>query len=99
MNGESRLPTLRPEVAAFAVAMEERLRANDHKGGWRDCDPWWLLRRIFDEYRELRVAFVRCNMGQGEREEILREAADVANFCLMVADVSGLLSPERKVEP
>ena len=45
----------RPEVQAFAVAMEEKLRANDHKGGWKGCCPLWLFQRAEDELEELRA--------------------------------------------
>ena len=45
----------RPEVQAFAVAMEEKLRANDHKGGWKGCCPLWLFQRAEDELEGLRA--------------------------------------------
>lgn len=69
----------RTEVLKFARAMEERLRANDHKGGWKSEDPTWLLGRMLEEAHELAQA-----VPDGA---VLHEAADVANFCLMVADV------------
>ena len=30
---------VREPVAWFATQMEEGLKANDHKGGWRACSP------------------------------------------------------------
>ena len=92
---------LRPEVAAFADAMERKLRENDHKGGWRRCTRGYLLRRLATETRELRAALRRQErrlasarpLDPGEAAalaaEALREAADVANFCLMLADDAG----------
>lgn len=47
---------LRPVVAAFAMAMERRLRANAGKGpraAWRRVAPAWLLARACDEFSEL----------------------------------------------
>lgn len=54
---------LRPEVQAFAEAMELKLRQNDHKGGWKKEEPdhqwkWtedagWLLDRAKQEIGEL----------------------------------------------
>ncbi len=43
----------RPEVVAFADAMEAKLRANDHKGGWQEDAPHELLRRLIEETAEV----------------------------------------------
>ena len=43
----------RPEVVAFADAMEAKLRDNDDKGGWQDCAPHWLMMRVIQEACEL----------------------------------------------
>ena len=88
---------LRPEVRVFARAMEARLRANDHKPGWRDEDPDALLDRLRDETEELDAS---VNMGIPSKSAILAEAADVANFALMVADVCGALAADaERAEP
>jgi NTP pyrophosphatase (non-canonical NTP hydrolase) len=79
---------LRWQVVAFAYAMEERLRANDHKGGWDGCDKNWLLYRLVDETGEL-AGEVYEETGDNQ---VLHEAADVANFAMMIADVSGELA-------
>jgi hypothetical protein len=87
---ESGLPFLRPEVEAFAVAMETELRANDHKGGWKrkhpsDPCPFYsedCLDRLDEEVSELRKA---------TKETTLAEAADVANFAMMYADIRDAL--------
>lgn len=75
---------LRPAVRRFAVAMENQLRANDHKGGWTDESREWLLGRVRDEVDELHEV-VRNDLNS---DEVMREAADVANFAMMIADVS-----------
>jgi NTP pyrophosphatase (non-canonical NTP hydrolase) len=93
---------LRKEVMRFAVLMENVLRANDHKGGWSECDSKWLLERLREEVRELseaveeRLAYARSNARSIEDAPRIwlnlgREAADVANFAMMIADVCGEL--------
>lgn len=76
---------MRQEVWLFAAAMEKRLQANDHKGGWREEPVEFLFRRLKDEVRELELelrAYEPIN-----RRRVLHEAADVANFAMMIADV------------
>lgn len=88
---------LRPEVLAFALAMERKLRANDHKSHWRGCTLGYLRRRLRTEVRELLAALDACRRNQlvaTDRERaalagaVTDEAADVANFCMMLADVA-----------
>ncbi len=71
---------LRPEVQAFAERMERALLSNDHKGGWDDCRDEYLLGRLEDELLELRKAI------NGRGGSVQEEAADVANFAMMLAD-------------
>lgn len=94
---------LRPEIEAFAQMMERVLRDNEHKGGWSKCEPFWLLRRLFQETDELTLAisehlgrtlFPPRSLDSAPRKhELAREAADVANFAMMIADVCGALKP------
>lgn len=44
---------LRPEVRAFAEAMERKLRANDWKGGWKNDYASSLFIRVIEELIEL----------------------------------------------
>lgn len=79
---------LRPELATFAQDMERKLQNNDHKGHWGNCDFGYLRRRLRTELRELMLALdshrTRGDLVSGER--VISEAADVANFAMMVAD-------------
>lgn len=71
---------MRKEVAAFAECMEHKLKLNDHKGGWHKTDWNTLVNRLRAEVDELVAA---C-----ENEpslNIMFEAADVANFAMMIA--------------
>jgi hypothetical protein len=90
---------MRWQVQAFAEAMEARLVANDHKGGWEDCSIDYLIKRLRQETSELlKVAGdreARC-LTVEEAERVRDEAADVANFAMMIADVcDGLEMPKR----
>jgi len=40
---------VRPEVAAFAVQMELKLRENDHKPHWRESSLSYLIARLREE--------------------------------------------------
>ena len=85
---------LRPEVAAFAMLMEAELRKHDDRPGWKQSSPNWLMERLQEELKELSVALDYkgpCGVGQ--------EAADVANFAMMIADVSGGMKPAPSPAP
>jgi NTP pyrophosphatase (non-canonical NTP hydrolase) len=73
----------REEVRWFAVQMEAKLKENDHKGGWDNCQYRYLLDRLREEVDELIQAFWDQ---EKTTEDIVSEAADVANFAMMIAD-------------
>jgi NTP pyrophosphatase (non-canonical NTP hydrolase) len=85
----------RPEVIAFADAMERKLRANDHKPGWKYDSDGALLARLTEESGELRRAVNRLHNEHlkinpekaAATQRVLDEAADVGNFAMMIADV------------
>ena len=76
---------LRPEVRKFAELMERELRHNDWKPGWKGESELYLVQRLLQETAEL-VAVLRKGGDLGA------EAADVANYAMMIADVSGWLA-------
>lgn len=90
---------MRKEVKWFAEKMEEILSRNDRErgnDGWKGEDVIWLLGRIEDETEELIKALKKAgfedveyapNLTFDERASIIKEAVDIANFCMMVADV------------
>lgn len=89
----------RPQLKEFADYMEQVLQANDHKGGWDRMNPLGLLDRAWDELRELdRIMFSSqagtISFDQSQLDEVRRETADVASFCMMifqrVADYGGI---------
>lgn len=87
----------RKEVSLFAMEMERKLQENDHKGGWANCDPKYLIERLKEEVDELsRAMFPKCScrgcadcnhMNIPSVNKVVGEAADIANFAMMIADI------------
>ncbi len=92
---------LRPAVRRFAEDMEKRLKENDWKGGWRNMTKTDLLDHLWKEFGELVYAITQIdcqyspitNVGDEFKkvdkeyyEQVVCEAADVANFAMMIAD-------------
>jgi len=75
------LRAVRSDVVKFSFEMESKLRENDHKGGWEDCDPLELFDRLLEEKNELYDALLK----PGNPEHVIKECADVANFAMMIA--------------
>lgn len=67
------------------LAMDEAFFANLHKGGWRDCEPLWLLKRLAEEVEELREALERKPHEFIGR--VQSEGGDVGLFVLFILDV------------
>jgi NTP pyrophosphatase (non-canonical NTP hydrolase) len=79
----------REEVQWFAEKMEEKLRVNDHKGGWQAAPTWWLVSRLKEETIELERALERVELSETQVafEHAMGEAVDVSNFAMMIGDV------------
>lgn len=80
-------PKLRPAVLWFAEQMQKKLILNDHKGGWKRCYHRYLFERLKQEVSELEQALDATD----NQDEVIMEAADVANLAMMIADISGPL--------
>jgi NTP pyrophosphatase (non-canonical NTP hydrolase) len=70
--------------------MESKLAANDHKAGWKGMTVEQVRTRLHEEVEELIHALTSREGG------VLQEAADVANFAMFLADLSGELRYEAK---
>lgn len=73
----------REQVQWFAEEMEKVLRNNDHKGGWDKYDDGylvWMLRNNLAELTEL------IFQESKDVQKVIKEAVDVANFAMMIAD-------------
>jgi len=79
--------TCRASVLWFAGEMEKTLQDNDRKGGWGQCGHRWLFERLRQEVDELESAMATVD----NQAEVIKEATDVANFALMIADLAGPL--------
>ena len=90
---------MRREVKWFAEKMEEILSRHDRErgnDGWKGEDVVWVLGRIEEETKELGRALKKAgftdveyapNLTFNERAIIIKESVDVANFCMMLADI------------
>lgn len=73
---------VRPEVAQFVELMELKLSMHDEERGdsWKKEPQDFFMARIEDEYAELLDAFIF-----GKMKNIQYEAADMANFLMMLS--------------
>ena len=84
------MQSIRPSLQWFAARIENELCENDHKGGWKKCTHSWLLSRLKEEVAELEEALQKPD----NQEHVISEAADVAAFAMMIADLAGELHGE-----
>ena len=73
---------LREELYHFAMIMEGQLQEHEGRGGWRGEPLDYLFKRLVEETGELSAAL----LGHKDKEKMIRECADVANFAMMIAD-------------
>lgn len=85
---------LRPEVLAFVMLMEKRLREKDEDKGqrWKSKDPFDLICDTGLAAHRLRASVTDNNISL-----TIRHAVDLANFSMFVADVSGALNGGHEV--
>jgi hypothetical protein len=97
----------RDAVVRFSRIMENKLCEKDSiRDGWDDCDPVWLFERAEQEMRELKSE-ITVYMNHSSlspkwltiAERVQREAADVANFCMMISDNMESLRKTPKEQP
>jgi len=76
----------RDDIVKFSKAMETKLLRDDEKkgvDGWRKADHMTLLKHLIDEVMELKDA-----IDNGTPYDVYFEAADIANFAMMIAENS-----------
>lgn len=78
----------REPVVWFAEQMEKKLAEHDDSDSYGGCSDDWLLKRLREEAQELEDVLPggKVPMSKTRSEEIISEAADVANFAMMIAD-------------
>jgi len=77
------LPPWHFKLDSFIKAMRLKLQANNHKGGWDQYSLGALFQKLIEEVDELKAAIVNEPV-----ENIALEAADIANYALMIADTA-----------
>jgi len=83
--------TIRPSVMAFAALMEEKLVQRESKGGWEGVPPSKLLGLLRGEVEELHEEIYDGTRDLYLAHRIAYEAADVANYAMMICDNIGML--------
>ena len=64
----------------FTIHMKHKLLLTRHRPHWANSNLRFLMGCAGEELDELQAA-----IKSGDRKSIVREAADVANFCMMIA--------------
>lgn len=88
-RSEGSVEEVREPVRWFAEQMERKLKANDHKIHWTGIRTMPLFDMLMAETKELHSAFgIGGELTDPSRdmERIIDEAADVANYAMMIAD-------------
>jgi len=71
----------RIQIQIFSKHMEALLRENDHKGGWEGSTYGYFLDHI-----EVHLIKLRQALERRDTHDIVHEAADLANYAMMIAD-------------
>lgn len=79
---------MRESVLWFAGIMEKKLQTKDadFPEGWKNDTVEGLKDRLVEETQELLEAISLAEIMTTPNEAIIVEAADVANFAMMIAD-------------
>lgn len=85
---------LRPEVLAFALLMEARLRENDADKGqsWKQANAKDIL-----VHAQSKMMVVESWVRGVQLNRCAPHAVDVANYCMMLADLSNALGAEDEL--
>jgi NTP pyrophosphatase (non-canonical NTP hydrolase) len=83
INLPNTVKDLEPAIKTFVEAMIYKLHKNAHKGKWEDMTVDTSLTRLHEEICELAQA-----IDEGNGIETILEAADVANFAMIIANIA-----------
>lgn len=77
---------IRPEILAFAEAMEKTMRKHDGNKGdsWKDCQINYLYIKLNEEFTEVETAVYNRLHKAGKINEISKELVDLANVSAML---------------
>lgn len=79
------LTHVRKPLADFVRSMEDKLRKNDHKKGWRELPIEALERLMMVEIEEFKIAHDFLSV-----DDARNELVDIANFAMMLYDRLGM---------
>lgn len=82
---------MRESIRWFAERMEEKLACYDERDGWSECELDWLQARVSMELEELAEA-----LRDEKYDEAVLEAADAANFLMMIADNCSRVNKKKR---
>jgi len=87
---------LRPEVLAFALLMEQRLREKDADKGqsWKNADMNRLRVAAISKAGMLEQSI--CTWTGPLNVYLSKHSIDLANYAMMIADVAGALDPQAQ---
>lgn len=88
MSGQMKKSELQTSVEKFGCTMLRKLLCHPERE-WRPSNPRWLHARMNEEAAELAVALLlwTANPTRENVSKVRDEAADVANFAMMISDV------------
>lgn len=78
------LEPIRSKITMFFDAMIYKLRVNAHKGAWENINLYDAINFLHGEISELMEAIDEG----GNTTELVLEAADIANFALIIANIA-----------
>lgn len=89
----------RAGLVEFIHLIEVKLRQNDHKAGWADCDPAWLMMKLQEEIGEVAQLLTQMYTAAGQPADLRRaheyhtttaeELIDAGAVVFMLLDVIG----------
>jgi hypothetical protein len=94
-NREGSGMKLRDCLKVFARVMEARLRDNEWRGGWDVESFGKMLAALDDQRRQLKLSVKHLSQGKAQPGELVRRAADVANYAMIVAELARKQQPSR----
>lgn len=79
---------IRSCIMDFALEMEKKLRKHDDKDEWEGLYEEMLLGWLKNETKELAKALEKYYLKDtgATKRRVIKEAADVANYAMMIAD-------------
>ena len=85
MNDRSYPVSPRPEVLWFAATMEKKLEAHDRNSHWSGLTQTNLMGKLLTRVKKLKDAKTPA--------QTIRQATNVANFAMMIADNAASQQP------